>query len=53
MKYQITFYYYSDLNRLTHLKTITAKSYGDAYNKFFDEITEEVFILEINEETNL
>jgi len=53
MKYQITFYYHSDPHKLTHLKTISAKNYGDAYNKFFDEIKEQVFLLEIHEETNL
>ena len=57
MKYQITYYLQSDANKLTQLKTIDAKDYGDAYLKFYDEFPEQergdIFILEIKLETEI
>lgn len=53
MKYKIKFYFLADRRKTPRFETISANDHRQALSKFYDQIKEGVFILEINEETKL
>ena len=53
MKYQITFYFLTDRKKIPRSETIPAENLRQALSKFYDQVKEGVFILEINEESKL